>query len=75
MANALWAGLDRVVFGATIEDANQYCRQIQVSAAELTRRSDMRCIVNGPVLRELCNTLFTDPRMQAAFATWGTRKA
>ena len=74
MANALWAGLDRVVFGATIEDANRYCRQIQIPAAELARRSDMQCIVHGPVLRELCNTLFTDPRMQAAFATWGTRK-
>jgi tRNA(adenine34) deaminase len=74
MANALWAGLDRVVFGATIEDANRYCRQIQIPAAELARRSDMQCIVDGPVLRELCNTLFDDPRMQAAFATWGTRK-
>jgi tRNA(adenine34) deaminase len=74
MANALWAGLDRVVFGATIEDANQFCRQIQIPATEVAERSDMQCIVNGPVLRELCNTLFTDPRMQAAFATWGTRK-
>jgi tRNA(Arg) A34 adenosine deaminase TadA len=74
MANALWAGLDRVVFGATIEDANQYCRQIQIPATEVAQRSDMQCIVNGPVLRELCNTLFTHPRMQAAFATWGTRK-
>jgi tRNA(adenine34) deaminase len=75
MANALWAGLDRVVFGATIEDANQYCRQIQIPAAEVARRSDMQCIVKGPILRELCNTLFTHPRMQAAFATWGTRKS
>src|SRR5580700_11631271 len=25
MANALWAGLDRVVYGATIEDANRHC--------------------------------------------------
>jgi tRNA(adenine34) deaminase len=74
MANALWAGLDRVVFGATIDDANQYCRQIQIPATEVARRSDMQCIVDGPLLRELCNTLFTDPRMQAAFATWGSRK-
>ncbi len=42
MANALWAGLDRVVYGATIEDANRYCRQIQIPAAELARRSDMQ---------------------------------
>src|SRR6202167_4948172 len=74
MANALWAGLDRVVYGATIEDANRHCRQIQVPAAELTRRSDMQCIVTGPILRELCYTLFTHPRMLEAFATWSTRK-
>jgi tRNA(adenine34) deaminase len=74
MANALWAGLDRVVYGATIADANRYCRQIQIPAVEIAQRSDMECIVTGPTLRELCNTLFDDPRMQAAFATWGTRK-
>src|SRR5580698_2977352 len=70
MANALWAELDRVVYGATIEDANRHCKQIQIPAVELARRSDMQCIVTGPVLRELCNTLFTDPRMLSAFATW-----
>src|ERR1700686_4594896 len=59
MANALWARLDRVIFGATIADANRYCLQIQVPARELARRSDMSCVVEGPVLRELCNTLFT----------------
>jgi tRNA(Arg) A34 adenosine deaminase TadA len=75
MANALWAGLDRVVYGATIADANQHCRQIHISAEEVARRSDMQCVVNGPILRELCNTLFTHPKMQAAFATWGTRKS
>jgi tRNA(adenine34) deaminase len=74
MANALWAGLDRVVFGATIEDANRHCRQIQIPAAEVARRSDMQCVVTGPVLRELCNSLFTDPRMLSAFATWSSRK-
>lgn len=74
MANALWAGLDRVVYGATVEDANRHCRQIQISAAEVARRSDMHCTVIGPVLRELCYTLFTHPRMQEAFATWSTRK-
>ncbi len=74
MANALWAGLDRVVYGATIEDANRHCRQIQIPAAEVSQRSDMPCIVAGPVLRELCYTLFTDPRMQKAFAAWSTRK-
>ena len=74
MANALWAGLDRIVYGATIEDANRYVRQIHISAKEVARRSDMTCIVDGPVLREFCNTLFTHPNMQNAFRTWSTSK-
>jgi tRNA(Arg) A34 adenosine deaminase TadA len=74
MANALWAGVDRVVYGATIEDANRYCRQIRIPAVEVAHRSDMQCVVVGPVLRDLCNTLFSDPRMQQAFATWATHK-
>ena len=75
MANALWARLDRVVFGATIEDANRYVLQIHISAKEVARRSDMPCIVDGPVLRDLCNTLFTHPNMQKAFRTWSTNKS
>jgi tRNA(adenine34) deaminase len=73
MANALWAGLDRVVYGATIEDANQHCRQIRVSARELTERSDMSCVVDGPVLREACYALFTHPNMLKMFATWNPK--
>jgi tRNA(Arg) A34 adenosine deaminase TadA len=72
MANALWARLDRVVFGATIADANRHCLQIQVPAKEIARRSDMNCIVDGPVLRELFNKLFTHPNMQKTFRAWGT---
>src|ERR1700688_3594955 len=74
MANALWAKLDRVVFGATIDDANRFCLQIHISAKEVARRSDMPCIVDGPVLRDLCVTLFTHPNMQKAFRNWSTSK-
>lgn len=74
MANALWARLDRVVFGATIADANRHCLQVKIPAKEVARRSDMRCLVEGPVLRELCNSLFTHPNMQKAFRRWSTRK-
>jgi len=74
MANALWAGLDRVVYGATIEDANRHCFQIHIAAREVARRADMACVVEGPLLRELCNTLFDDPRMQKAFSTWSTSR-
>jgi tRNA(Arg) A34 adenosine deaminase TadA len=75
MANALWARLDRVVYGATIADANKHCLQIHISAKEVARRSDMRCKVEGPFLRDLCNTLFTHPNMQKAFRKLSTRKS
>jgi tRNA(Arg) A34 adenosine deaminase TadA len=74
MANALWAKLDRVVFGATIADANKHCLQVHIAAKEVARRSDMACVVDGPVLRELCYSLFTHPNMLKAFRTWSSRK-
>jgi tRNA(adenine34) deaminase len=74
MANALWARLDRVVYGATIDDANRHVLQIHIPAKEVARRSDMPCRVEGPVLRALCNTLFTHPNMQKAFRTWSTSR-
>ncbi|MGA7157622.1 MAG: deaminase [Acidobacteriaceae bacterium] len=74
MADTLWAGLDRVVYGATIQDANRFCRQIQIPAAEVARRSDMACVVDGPIEREACLSLFTHPNMQKAFKTWSKRR-
>lgn len=74
MSAALWAGLDRVVYGATIEDANHHCKQIQIPATEVAARSDMRCVVDGPVLRDECYALFTHPHMLRAFRSWSTRK-
>ena len=70
MACALWSGLDRLVFGATIADAGHFVSQISIPAKEVARRTDLHCIVAGPVERELCVKLFTDPRMQKAFAMW-----
>lgn len=74
MASALWARLDRVVYGATIEDANRHCLQIHIPAKEVANRSDIPCVVEGPFLRDLCYTLFTHPNMKKAFATWSNRK-
>jgi tRNA(Arg) A34 adenosine deaminase TadA len=74
MSAALWARLDRVVYGATIEDANRHCKQIQIPATEVAARSDMNCIVDGPILRDECYSLFTHPRMLRAFRLWQTRK-
>jgi len=75
MANALWAGLDRVVYGATIADANRFCRQIRIPATEVAERSDMSAtVVTGPVCRDECLALFTHPKMQEAFKTWSSAK-
>ncbi len=74
MSTALWAGLDRVVYGATIEDANQFFSQIRIPATEVAARSDMRCAVEGPFLRDECYAIFTDPRMVRAMRRWSTRK-
>ncbi len=53
MANLLWSGIDRVVYGATIEDASRHCKQIYIPATEVAERSDMPCEVVGPVERAL----------------------
>jgi len=74
MSAALWSGLDRVVYGATIEDANRHCNQIRIPATEVAARSDMTCVVDGPVLRDQCYALFTHPNMLRAFSRWSTRK-
>ena len=70
MACALWSGLDRLVFGATIADAGRFVSQIAIPAKEVARRTDLHCEVAGPVERQVCVGLFTDPRMQKAFARW-----
>lgn len=71
MSNALWAGLDRVVYGATIADAAKHCFQIYLSAREVAAKGDMpECVVTGPIEQELAYSLFTHPKMLAAFRVW-----
>jgi tRNA(Arg) A34 adenosine deaminase TadA len=74
MSAALWAQLDRVVYGATIADASRHCNQIHIPALEVAARSDMACILEGPFMRDECYALFTHPRMLRAFRTWPSRK-
>ncbi|WP_309716818.1 nucleoside deaminase [Armatimonas sp.] len=59
LGSILWARLDRVVFGATIEDAAKHYSQIYIPAQEVARRSDFQTIVEGPLLQAECYTLFT----------------
>ncbi len=76
MACCLWAGLDRVVYGATIDDASHFGGQIHVAAAEIARHADVdaRCAVDGPVEREACLALFNDPRMKKTYERWKAAK-
>jgi tRNA(Arg) A34 adenosine deaminase TadA len=74
MACALWARLDRIVYGATIADANRFCNQIQIPATEVASRSDMQCVVDGPIEQEACVALFTHPNMQRAFKMWSSNR-
>jgi len=74
MACALWAGIDRVVYGATIADANRFTLQIQIPATEVAKRSDMKCEVVGPVEREACVAIFEHPNMQKAFKMWSSKR-
>lgn len=75
MANALWARLDRVVYGATIADASRFVLQIHIPARQVVRHADMPCVVDGPVLRELCVSLFTHPNARRALRTWSSRRS
>jgi len=70
MACCLWAGLDRVVYGATIEDAARFGHQIMISSAEVARRTDLKCSVTGPVEQDRALELFTNAKMQAVMKKW-----
>jgi tRNA(Arg) A34 adenosine deaminase TadA len=70
MGCILWAGLDRMVYGATIADAARIGHQIMIPAAEVARRSDIKCIVDGPIERDACLALFTNPVMLKALEKW-----
>lgn len=58
MGSILWAGLDRLVFGATIGDAAKHCGQIHLAAKTMNAKSDMQCEIVGPVERAYCRSLF-----------------
>jgi tRNA(Arg) A34 adenosine deaminase TadA len=70
MGCILWAGLDRMVYGATIADAARIGHQIMIPAAEVAKRSDIKCVVDGPIEREACLALFTNPVMLKALEKW-----
>jgi tRNA(Arg) A34 adenosine deaminase TadA len=73
MAAALWAGVDRVVYGATIADVSRHITQIRLSARDVVASSDSACEVTGPVERAACNALFEDPVIAPTLRLWKKR--
>ncbi len=56
-----WAKLDRVVFGATIDDAGAAgFSELHVAAADLARMGGSPLVVDGGLLREECAALFDE---------------
>ncbi len=56
-----WARLDRVIYGATIEDAaNAGFNELHLFASELYRTGQSKVIIEGPVQREACAKLFEE---------------
>lgn len=74
MSTILWAGIDRVVFGSTIEDASKVYDQIYIPAEEVAKRSDMKCTVTGPIARDACAALFVHPGLKATYRPLKTDK-
>lgn len=70
MGAILGAGLDRVVYGVTIDDLAKYVAQIHVPAREVARRSDHTCQVTGPVEREAGHALFASPILKPVYGLW-----
>jgi guanine deaminase len=73
MAAALWSGLDRVVYGASLADVSRHIDQMRLPARELLAYSDHACEVTGPVERAACNALFEDPVMAPILRSWKKR--
>ncbi len=59
-AAAHWAGVARIVFGATIADADAAgFRQLWVSCAAMKSQGKSAILLEGPVMREVCRALLT----------------
>ena len=56
-----WARVDRVVFGATIEDAARAgFAELRVDARSLAEMGRSPLVVDGGLLREVCSALFSE---------------
>jgi tRNA(Arg) A34 adenosine deaminase TadA len=65
----LWAGLDRVVYGTVVRRPDSpHPPLFSYSAKEFAAKSQLSCVVEGPVEEALCRVLVDDPVVQKYFA-------
>jgi len=65
MTAALFAGIDRVVYGTVVRPPNAKGRPLfKYSAKQFARDSALRCRVDGPIEEALCRALVDDPVVQ-----------
>lgn len=60
MGAILWHGIEKVYFGASIEDASKYMPQLKISAMEVAKQSGKKAAVKGGIMRAECIELFED---------------
>jgi len=58
MSAILWHGIEKVYFGASIDDASKYLPQLKISAQEMAAQCGKKTEVRGGVMREECMELF-----------------
>ena len=57
MSAIVWAGIGKVVFGATIEDASEIGHQINITSQQVADQSWYDILITGGVEREKCKQL------------------
>jgi guanine deaminase len=58
MSATLWHGIEKIYFGASIDDASKYVSQLNISSKEIAEKSGRKAEVQGGIMREECIELF-----------------
>ncbi|WP_019039653.1 nucleoside deaminase [Psychroflexus tropicus] len=59
MSAIVWAGIGQVVFGASIDDAANFGKQLHISSKQIAELAWYPIQVEGGVLKDECKRLFT----------------
>lgn len=60
MSAILWHGIEKVYFGASIDDAAKYVSQLDIKAKEVVEKSGKKAVVEGGIMRSKCIEFFED---------------